>query len=360
MKRSRTQPIVALFAVLLIGAAIAIIIGTGSEITGTVGKQNSPLPSPNPESPIDTPEPPTDTPMPPSPTSAVTGTSESPTSTPSPTPIGSYSVRIEVEWYDAAGDLLGGPPVDLPADFQVAAQSEAGAAQCTYPAASSDLSCEYSNQDPATGDDGLLVPSGTAYTVVEVGLPEGWGSFAGIGMFPGDGPSASFTHVVDNRAPGAAPPKPTPVRVMSTPEPLRETSTPVPPSAPALPSPTLAPVPPTATPLGLTVTPVPPTPTSVPVASVGATSTPVPPTPVPPTSTPTEAPSTPTLPAPTPAEAARAEDEGSSHTTTEPVALESGSSGPSPRLCGALAIIGLTLGLIIVLITRVRESVEMW
>jgi hypothetical protein len=304
--------------------------------------------------------------VPPSPTSAATGTVESPTL--SPTSTGSYSVRIEVEWYDAAGDLLGGPPVDLPADFQVAAQSEASTAHCTYPAASSDLSCEYSNQGPATGGDGLLVPSGTAYTVAETGLPEGWASFAGIGMFPGEGPSASFTHIVDNRAPGASPPKPTPVRVMSTPAPLRETSTPV--SSPALapPSPTLAPVPPTATPLGPTVTPVPPTPTPVLVASVGATS-PVPPTsaplsptptPVPPTSTPTEAPSTPTLPTPTPAEAARADDEGDSPATTEPVPLEGDSSDPSPRLCGALAIIGLTLGLIIVLITRVRESIEMW
>ena len=79
-----------------------------------------------------------------------TATSEPPT--PTETPISLYSVGIDVQWHDAAGNLLGGPPAGLPADYRVTAQSALGSATCAY--SGGGLSCQYSNQ--SGGNSGLL------------------------------------------------------------------------------------------------------------------------------------------------------------------------------------------------------------
>lgn len=76
---------------------------------------------------------------------------------PGPTPISLYYISIEVKWHDAAGNLLGGPPTDLPADFRITAQSTLGDATCTYSAGS--LLCQYSNQSGS--NSGLQVPYGS-------------------------------------------------------------------------------------------------------------------------------------------------------------------------------------------------------
>lgn len=199
---------------------------------------------------------------------------------PSPTPISLYYVSIEVKWHDAAGNLLGGPPTDLPADFRITAQSTLGDATCTYSAGS--LVCQDSNHSGS--NSGLQVPYGSIYTVSETGLPAGWRASVGVGMFPGGGDAESFTHIVANRAPEAPSPSPTPTPLPTSP-----------PAPPASPMPTLMLVLPTSTPAAAAFADTPPrpdpsTPTPSPLPPE-PTSTPVPATPVPATLTPVSSPS---------------------------------------------------------------------
>lgn len=213
MKRSHIRFVIVMTAVLLAAAVAAVVVGYGGELVGTavLDAPESPLESPTPEPPTDTPEPvgETDTPIPPTATPEEAATI---TETPTPTAISVYRVRIEVAWYDAAGNRMAGPPPDLPAGFEITAQSSLGVAVCDYAAGASRLECRYTNQGVvgSSGGEGLAVPAGGAYTVSQSGLPAGWRSYTGVGMFPGSGSADAFTHVIDNRAPGAPPPSPTP------------------------------------------------------------------------------------------------------------------------------------------------------
>jgi hypothetical protein len=372
MKRSRIKLVATLFAILLTGAALAIAIRYTGGVTGTAVRQDSPLPT-------DTPEPPTDTPTP------------TPTPTPTSTIISTYKIHFEVKWHDAPGNLSDAPPVNLSAVFSITAQSGLGIAMCTYPTSSLDLACQYSNQEPAPDDAGLWVPSMDAYTVDQTGLPEGWQSFAGIGVFRAGGPSPSFIHVVHNLAPGAPPPEPTFIAVQITPASPEATSTPKPPKplppkvtpTPKTPTPTPTPTPevptptPSPTPLEATSTPEPPTATPR-----QATSTPEPPTatptptstPEPPTQTPTPTPlealpvakpptatPTPRPPSPTPAAAAQVGAESAPTPTAEATPAQRDQLGVLMFLGTGLVVGGLALclvGLLIVVIARRKSTVS--
>jgi hypothetical protein len=93
-----------------------------------------------------------------------------------------YYALIAKEWYAADGSELSGPPVNLPPNYAVTAQSQYGTATCNYPTGSSNLVCTYVNNLPAN-DSGLWVPYGGTYTVTETGLPEGWTRVVGVGEF---------------------------------------------------------------------------------------------------------------------------------------------------------------------------------
>jgi hypothetical protein len=93
-----------------------------------------------------------------------------------------YAVLIK-EWYDATGNLLDGPPADLPPSYAITAQSIYGSVICTYPTGSTALVCTYINNPPGNNLIGLWVPYHGAYTVTESGLPSGWVGIAGTGNF---------------------------------------------------------------------------------------------------------------------------------------------------------------------------------
>lgn len=180
-------------------------------------------------------------------------------------PLCAYQVRIEDTWYDAAGNPLDGLPADLPVGFTITAQSEYGSATCSY-GGGAELTCRYDNHVRAAGDGVLWVPANGVYVVSESPLPPGWQAFAGIGLFPARGPVQSFTHIVDNRAPGAPGATATPIPLTATPQWVEapaappasatptETATPQPPQ----PAPTSAPTAeaPTAPPPTVTATPI--------------------------------------------------------------------------------------------------------
>ncbi|MBN1978919.1 MAG: hypothetical protein JW918_16085 [Anaerolineae bacterium] len=347
MKHSQKKLVAILFAVLLAAAALVIAIGYAGDLTGTVGK-DSPLPTPE-ESPTDTPESPppdpTDTPESPPPTD----TPEPPTATYTITPseTTAHRIRIEVRWYDADNNVLGGPPAGLPADFAITAASDMGSATCTYPAGSTSLSCTYSNDVSAPDDSGLWISDGDSYTVSQTDLPAGWSSFGGIGTFPDSG---FTTHIVHNRAP-AAPAAPTDTPPPA--EPLEATSTPTPkPKPPTAVPPTDTPVPSTAT-----STPEPPTDTPMPPT---ATSTPEPPTDAaePPTSTPTDTAEPTSMPqdeTSTPAAAAQAGGEPTlTPTSTPETATGSEQTGSTTHLGTAIGI-GAGLGIIILVLFLLRR-----
>ncbi len=143
-----------------------------------------------------------------------------------------YHLFVEKQWYDAEGNLLSDPPASVPPGFTITAQSALGIATCNYPLGSSDLVCEYVNsQSPALDDNGLWVPVGTTYTVVESGLPEGWTWVAGTGEFTaGDGYCVSSgdgfcTHTVKNHSAPTPEPEPTATpTLVPTEEPTAEPS----------------------------------------------------------------------------------------------------------------------------------------
>ena len=213
-------------------------------------------------------------------------------------PLCAYEVRIEDMWYDAAGNLLDGPPAGLPPGFTITAQSDYGSATCSYGGGGAELTCRYDSRLQAGGGDVLWVPADGVYAVSEAGLPPGWQAFAGVGLFPARGPTQSFTHIVDNRAPGAPGATATPIPLTATPRWIEappappasatptETATPLPPSPAPTATPTTeapAAVPPTATATPLIVAeavPVAASPTAVsagePAAVAVSTTTPVP------------------------------------------------------------------------------------
>jgi hypothetical protein len=116
-----------------------------------------------------------------------------------------FYALIDKQWYASDGSKLGGPPVDLPSNYAITAQSQYGVATCVYPAGSSKLVCAYVNNLPAS-NSGLWVSFQGTYTVTETGLPQGWTGVAGIGAFTLDsgyceGHMRPFcTHAVKNRA----------------------------------------------------------------------------------------------------------------------------------------------------------------
>jgi hypothetical protein len=116
-----------------------------------------------------------------------------------------YHAVIDKEWYAANGNKLSSPPVNLPPNYAITAQSQYGTATCVYPAGSSILSCTYvNNQSPS--NLGLWIPYRGTYTVTETGLPQGWTGVAGIGGFTLDSGYCAGTfqnlclHTVKNRA----------------------------------------------------------------------------------------------------------------------------------------------------------------
>jgi hypothetical protein len=340
MKHSQKKLIAILFAVLLAAAVLVIAIGYAGDLTGTVVK-DSPLPTPE--------EPPTDTPK--SPPRAPTDTPESPTATSTITPseTTAHRIRIEVRWYDADNNVLGGPPADLPADFAITAASGLGNATCTYPTGSTSLSCSYSNDASVPDNSGLWISEGKSYTVSQTGLPAGWSSFGGIGTFPDSGFTA---HIVHNRAP--AEPVQSPTDTPPPAEPLEATSTPTPEAKP----PTDVPPTDTSVPPTETFTPEPPTDTPVPPTE---TSTPEPPTdtPEPPTSTPTdtaEPTSTPEDETSTPAAAAQAggEPTRTPTATSEPTPIEGEQPGSTMYLGTAIGV-GAGLGIIVLVLFLLRR-----
>ena len=366
MKRSQKKFVAILFAVLLAAAVLVIAIGYAGDLTGTVVK-DSPLPTPE-EHPTDTPDSPppdpTDTSEPPTPTDTPevppTDTPEPPTATSTITPseTTAHRIRIEVRWYDADNNVLGGPPADLPADFAITAASDMGDATCAYPAGSTALSCTYSNDASAPDDGGLWISEGGSYTVSQTGLPAGWSSFGGIGTFPDSG---FTTHIVHNRAPGKPAQSPTPTDTPPPAEPLEATSTSTPKAKqPTAVPPTDTPVPPTATftPEPPTDTPVPPTATSTPELP---TDTPIPPTatstPEPPTPTDTAEPtSTPEDETATPIAAAQAGGEPPlTPTSTPETAIENEQPGSTTYLGAAIGV-GAGLGIIVLLLFLLRRK----
>ncbi|MBN1178327.1 MAG: hypothetical protein JXD18_03895 [Anaerolineae bacterium] len=134
------------------------------------------------------------------------------TSASSDSPICAYRVYFDVQWYDAAGQPMEGPPADLSADYAIAAESELGTARCAYAGGSSQLVCAYANHSPARNNDGLWTTPNTAYAVEQTGLLQGWTSFAGTGAFPAISGSGSFVHLVSNHVAGAPAPSPTPTQ----------------------------------------------------------------------------------------------------------------------------------------------------
>lgn len=170
-------------------------------------------------------------------------------------PICSYHIYFDKKWYNAAGELSG-PPENLPPSYLITAQSRLGSAECTYPPGSPELVCSYANRSPALDDDGLWVQPGTAYSVLETGLPQGWRPFIGIGSFPGAGSNRYFTHVVDNREMGALP-SPTPTEQGASVQPTATSPSPRPtPRSAPTPTPMLPPPSPTR-PMGMTPSPLP-------------------------------------------------------------------------------------------------------
>ena len=180
-------------------------------------------------------------------------------------PLCAYEIRIEDMWYDAAGNLLDGPPAGLPPGFTITAQSDYGSATCSY-AGGAELTCRYDNRARVAGDGVLWVPANGVYAVSEVGLPPGWQVFAGIGFFPARGSARSFTHIVDNRAPGAPGATATPIPLTATPRWIE--ASPAPPAS-ATPTETATPLPPspapTAIPTAEAPTAAPPTATATPL-----------------------------------------------------------------------------------------------
>jgi hypothetical protein len=190
---------------------------------------NTPTPTPTPTGTFTAP---TNTPTPtPTPTGTVTPPTNTPTPTPTPTstttpgPIGPtfkiylpiifvckldgtcpFHVVIDKQWYDARGNILSGPPANLPANYSITAvaQTTAGTATCAYPAGSSKLVCTYISGG-VVDTEGMHVPYNGTYTVSETNLPTGWTIEAGIGPFTlgsgycvNSGPGNFCTHAVKN------------------------------------------------------------------------------------------------------------------------------------------------------------------
>lgn len=124
----------------------------------------------------------------------------------------SYHVFFDKLWLDEGGTPLAGPPAELGPDFRIVATSDLGSAVCSYPSGSSTLDCQYDNQrPPALDDNGLWVPAGSTYTVVEEGLPLGYEVVDGTGTYDAlngycvygrDGQAKFCTHTVVNQDAG--------------------------------------------------------------------------------------------------------------------------------------------------------------
>lgn len=234
-----------------------------------------------------------------------------------------YRVQIEVRWYDTEGNSLAGPPEALPPEFAITAQSQIGAATCTYGDGSS-LVCQYDNQ--SGGGGALLVPAGGSYTTSESGLPAGWQPFSGVGVFPASGSSQSLRHVIDNRAAGAPAPSPTPSPTATSGSSDLGGATPT--SAPAEPA---APTEPPAEPRSSTVTPAP---TEPPATVETPAATP------PPSEMPLASPET-----STPAAIAQTTPSPSATGTAEPLLPATGDRGHVPLLTVGILALGLALAL---------------
>ncbi|HEX4962858.1 MAG TPA: SdrD B-like domain-containing protein, partial [Thermoanaerobaculia bacterium] len=96
----------------------------------------------------------------------------------------SNHVFIDKKWLDAQGLPLAQPPANVPSNFTITATSTVGTATCNYPVGSTTLTCTYTNNAPATDNNGLWVPVGTTYTVAESNLPAGAIGVGGTGTFP--------------------------------------------------------------------------------------------------------------------------------------------------------------------------------
>jgi hypothetical protein len=110
-------------------------------------------------------------------------------------------VLIDKVWQDSDGNPITTPD-DVPASFEITANSSEGFATCTYEQGSPNLTCEYfdNNEEPV---DGLLVPADGSFSVSEINLPEGFFAFSGTGegfTCNPEGPDTSCTHRVINRA----------------------------------------------------------------------------------------------------------------------------------------------------------------
>jgi hypothetical protein len=119
-------------------------------------------------------------------------------------------VFVKKNWIDLRNGPINGIPANLPANYNITITSSYGVAVCSYPAGSSQLSCTYSNNSPATDNNGLWLVAGQSYTVVENNLPTNFNVISGTGTFTFNnslctagfnGDANSCQHVLTNQAP---------------------------------------------------------------------------------------------------------------------------------------------------------------
>lgn len=117
--------------------------------------------------------------------------------------LATWRVVVEKRWERVDGEWLGGPPLEIGADWAITVSSDLETVTCTTGLGG--LACN-------DGGDGVSVSAGGSYTVSESGVPAGFAPHSGVGTFPTtaeapggacvpvDAGSPLCTHTVVNRA----------------------------------------------------------------------------------------------------------------------------------------------------------------
>ena len=95
----------------------------------------------------------------------------------------SEHVYFEKKWFDEFDSEVSFPS-NVPSNYEIVVTSLYGTATGTV--VNGAIEWTYSNQSPATDNNGLWVPINSSYTVVENNLPADFEAYAGVGQFSAD------------------------------------------------------------------------------------------------------------------------------------------------------------------------------
>lgn len=110
----------------------------------------------------------------------------------------SEQIYFDKKWFDPQGNLMDEAPENLPSNYKIEVTSDFGSAVGQYNN-QNQLIFTYSNNPPATNNNGLWVPVNGEYTVVEHNLPSGYSELDGVGTYTAQVPGGYATNPYNNK-----------------------------------------------------------------------------------------------------------------------------------------------------------------